>query len=197
LYDLTSALCEFLKIKDISKELNVLLLISFKDGMEWLQNQKYDISQIPSQIQDTDRSYTVDFRNEAQKADSENMGEIAEKFVFNELVRRFKAKYSQEEVQVETSSIFKTSSITILWHRALGDRYENRDITITELGIEKYIEVKATKDTEQTDSTLFLSYNEWSLMKSSADRYYVARVFNGTNPTEVTYIKMETVRLAE
>ncbi len=94
-------------------------------------------------------------------------------------------------MQTENSSTFKIGSIEIVWHRALGNRYEDRDITITENGIEKYIEVKATKDSEQIDSTLFLSYNEWSLMKKSNDRYYLARVFNGHNPTQVTFVKIE------
>lgn len=194
LYDLTTELCVFLSVKDISKELNVLLLISFSEGLEWLETQKYVISKVPSPTFETDRSYAGDFRSDTQKGYSETIGEIAEKFVFNELIKHYKAKYSKEIVQTENSSTFKTSSIEIIWHRALGNRYENRDITITEKGIEKYIEVKATKDSEQTDSTLFLSYKEWNLMKNSNDRYYIARVFNGHNPTQVTFVKMEKTK---
>ena len=191
LYDLTTELCVFLSVKDISKELNVLLLISYSEGLEWLETQKYDISKVPTPTIETDRSYAGDYRTDTQKGYSETIGEIAEKFVFNELIKHYKAKYSKEKVQTDNSSTFKTSSIEIVWHRALGNRYEDRDITITENGIEKYIEVKATKDNEQTDSTLFLSYNEWSLMKKSNNRYYLARVFNGDNPTQVTFVKME------
>ncbi len=191
LYDLTTELCVFLSVKDISKKLNVLLLISFSEGLEWLETQKYDLSKVPTPTFETDKSYAGDFRTETQKGYSETIGEVAEKFVFNELIKQYKAKYSKETVQTESASTFKTSSVEIVWHRALGNRYENRDITITEKGVEKYIEVKATKDNEQTDSTLFLSYNEWSLMKKSNDRYYIARVFNGNNPTQVTFVKME------
>jgi len=188
---LTTELCVFLSVKDISKELNVLLLISFSEGLEWLETQKYEISKVPMPTFETDKSYAGDFRTETQKGYSETIGEVAEKFVFNELIKQYKAKYSKETIQTESTSTFKTSSVEIIWHRALGNRYEDRDITITEKGIEKYIEVKATKDSEQTDSTLFLSFNEWSLMKRSTDRYFIARVFNGHNPTQVTFVKME------
>lgn len=195
LYDLTTELCIFLFVKDVSKELNVLLLISFSEGLEWLETQKYDISKVSTPTFETDRSYAGDFRTDTQKGYSETIGDIAEKFVFNELITHYKTKYSKEDVQTENSSTFKTSSIEIVWHRALGNRYEDRDITITEKGVEKYIEVKATIDNEQTDNTLFLSYNEWSLMKKSNDRYYIARVFNGHNPTQVTFLKMEKIEL--
>ena len=191
LYDLTTELCIFLSVKDISKELNVLLLISFSEGLEWLETQKYDIDKVPTPTYETDKSYVGDFRTGTQKDYSETIGEIAEKFVFNELIKQYKAKYPNEPIKTESASTFKTSSVEIVWHRALGNRYEDRDITITEKGSEKYIEVKATKDSEQTDSTLFLSYNEWSLMKRSTDRYYIARVFNGHNPTQVIFVKME------
>jgi len=191
LYDLTTELCVFLSVKDISKELNVLLLISFSEGLEWLETQKYDIDKVPTPTFETDKSYAGDFRTGTQKDYSETIGEIAEKFVFNELIKQYKAKYPNEPIKTESASTFKTSSVEIVWHRALGNRYADRDITITEKGIEKYIEVKATKDSEQTDSTLFLSYNEWSLMKRSTDKYFLARVFNGHNPTQVTFVKME------
>lgn len=191
LYDLTTELCVFLSVKDISKELNVLLLISFSEGLEWLETQKYDIDKVPTPTFETDKSYAGDFRTGTQKDYSETIGEIAEKFVFKELIKQYKAKYSKETIQAESASTFRMSSVEIIWHRALGNRYEDRDMTITEKGVEKYIEVKATKDSEQTDSTLFLSYNEWSLMKRSTDRYFIARVFNGHKPTQVTFVKME------
>jgi hypothetical protein len=191
LYDLTTEICLFLNVKDISKELNVLLQVSFSEGLDWLKKQKYDITKLPTSVLETDISYAGDLRTGTQKDYSEVIGESSEKMVFEELIKLYKAKYPKELIVTENSSTFKTSCVEIIWHRALGNRFEDRDITISEKGIEKYIEVKATKDNEQTDSTLFLSFNEWSLMKRSDDRYFIARVFDGFNPTQVTFIKME------
>jgi hypothetical protein len=193
LYELTTEICAFLSVKDVSKELNVLLLILFSEGLKWLETQKYDISKVPVPTLETDKSYAGDYRTGEQKDYSESIGEIAEKFVFNEIIKQYKAKYSNETIQIESASTFKTSKMEIIWHRAMGNLYEDRDITITENGIEKYIEVKATKDSEQTDSTLFFSFNEWSLMKRSADKYFIARVFNGHKPTQVIFVKMERI----
>jgi hypothetical protein len=191
LYDLTGEMCKFLKIKDITKELNVLLLVSFDEGLSWLENQKYDITKVPTKMKETDIDYSGDSRSAIQKAVSETIGEIGEKFVFNELIKIYRDKYSNEKVEIENSSTFKTQSVEIIWHRATGKCYEDRDITIIEKGKEKYIEVKTTKESEKSDSTLYLSYNEWTLMKNSKNCYFVARVFDGNNPNQVTFVKMD------
>lgn len=197
LYDLTSELCKFFSINDISKELNVLLLISFEEGLKWLESQNYDISIVPLPVVETEQVYAGDFRTEAQKAYSDTIGEITEKFVFDTLIKAYKTKYSLENVQVNNPSTFKTHSVEITWHRAAGNRYSNRDITVIENGFEKYFEVKSTVEKESVDNVLFWSFNEWSLMKESKNRYFMARVFNGSNPQEVTFVKMDVTQTDE
>jgi hypothetical protein len=191
LYHLIGEMCKFLKIKDITKELNVLLLVPFDEGLNWLENQKYDISKIPAKIKETDIDYSGDSRSAIQKAVSETNGEIGEKFVFNKLIEIYRNKYSNEKVEIENLSTFRTQSVEIIWHRATSNCYEDRDITIIEKGKEKYIEVKTTKESEKSDSTLYLSYNEWTLMKNSKNCYFIARVFDGNNPNQVTFVKMD------
>ena len=197
LYDLTSELCKFLGIKNIEKELNVLLLVSFSEGLKWLESQKYNISNVPQQGESTDKSYEGDYRSISQKESSENIGALSEKFVFDKLIEVYKNKYSNEHIEIQSASTFKTQNVEIIWHRMAGNTYENRDITVAENGREKYFEVKATIQNENVDSTLFLSYNEWSLMKESKNRYFIARVFNGNNPNKVIFVKMDKLETIE
>jgi len=194
LYDLTPELCYFLNIKDISKELNAILPAHFQEGLDWLENRGYDISQVPEQasVSETDRDYT-DTRSPTQREESQRIGEIAEKLIFDELIEAYKRKYSHENIIVESTSEFQTESAKIVWHRAKGDLYEDKDMTITENSVTKYIEVKATKP---TDYNLYLSFNEWTLMKESQDHcYFVARVFNANEPSEITFIEMNKVEI--
>ena len=46
LYDLVEELCKFLEVKNIEKELNVLLLTTFEESLKWLQMKKYDITKL-------------------------------------------------------------------------------------------------------------------------------------------------------
>lgn len=221
MYDLNNELSGFLSRKDISKELNVLLLSSFKDGYKWLESHGVDMSVLPDKVireaeEESDgqsihtlnpeqpkvsggvgdyksKEEFIDTRNEVQKEISEMLGEKAEGFVFEELVRLYKDKYCGSQILKEEEGWFKMEDVEIIWNAKQGDKYANHDITIIENGEEKFVEVKSSVEKEDENCYLLFTFSEWQLMKESSGRYYVARVFNSQSPDEIVFVEMKKI----
>jgi hypothetical protein len=74
----------------------------------------------------------------------------------------------------------KPISIDVIWYnKDVGfskDLMRDHDIKIIKNGVERYIEVKATKSTESKSITL--TGSEWRRMIDARDRYRIFRVYN-------------------
>lgn len=217
LYSLTDVLCNFLKIKDCERELNVLLLESFKNGLEWLKEQEYDTTLIPVEyleikdeslpsstgITPTDEQ---DSRTNEQKEFDRITGEIGEQYVYNELKRIFIEKYKATESDIEeTQKGFKLKKIEVIWENKICESGESYDFQIIESFISidnlkpvtkyntSYIEAKSTTtDVLQGDKVpLKFSHKEWDLMYNTENRYFLARVFSTRTNPYMKLVKME------
>lgn len=218
MYHLVRELSRFFSKEEVSLELNVLLLSSFEEGLEWLDSQGFDTSVLPDSIINrvkgsgvqfidnrtsqpastssfahSNEAQFVDNRTSEQKAFSEVIGRKAEGFVFRELVQFYKNKYSDSQILVEDDGWFETDQVKIIWHAKRGYENANHDIKIEEKGEVKFIEVKSTIGDVGSDCNIYFSWQEWSLMCESMGKYFIARVFNSENPSEITFVKMQVV----
>jgi hypothetical protein len=197
LYDLTAALCIFFDIKDISKELNVLLLETFMDGYNWLKSLGYDVSLVAlpekkgTYIEDEPKY--IDDRTDEQKRRSSENAKRTENLVFKHLKEMYKTKYSPSPIITENNYSFEIADVKILWHNAAQESFKDKDFTITENGIEKYIEVKSTQESQSNTTQIFFSTNEWGLMKGSKSRYFLARVFESLDPKNIVFVDMQHI----
>jgi hypothetical protein len=159
LYSITGELCKFLQIKDSERELNVLLLETFKSGIEWLEEQGYDTEIIPEKYKtdvevttsaeeqsddvkniaplQTDLESTSDDRTDEQKSRDIETGRIGEEFVYKELKRILLEKYqTKPESLIEIENGFKLNlapkKIKVIWENKTSESFKDHDFMITE-----------------------------------------------------------------
>jgi hypothetical protein len=210
---LTDKLCDFLNLKKIERELNVLLQETFDSGLEWLVEQEYDTSLIPDEHrqapEDTILSFpeeVQDSRTDYQKERDQETGRLGELFVFEEIKRIFKEKYRAYDRDIlETETGFKLKSVEVIWKNKLIESMSNYDFEVIEfynvidnnqskINVKiSFIESKATiTDESQGDAIPFyLSPKEWALMCKENNRYYIARVFNTRTNPYMKLVKLE------
>jgi hypothetical protein len=159
LYSITGELCKFLQIKDSERELNVLLLETFKSGIEWLEEQGYDIELIPDEYKNDveaiisveeltneiksfellqpDLESNLDNRTDEQKNRDTETGRIGEEFVYKELKRILLEKYQiNSESLIEIENGFKLNltqkKIKVIWENKTSESFKDHDFMITE-----------------------------------------------------------------
>jgi hypothetical protein len=159
LYSITGELCKFLQIKDSERELNVLLLETFNSGIEWLEEQGYDIEIIPEvyktdvevniceeelindvkdiELSQTDLESTSDHRTDEQKSRDIETGRIGEEFVYEELKRILLEKHQiKSESLIKIENGFKlnlvSKKIEVIWENKTSESFKDHDFMITE-----------------------------------------------------------------
>lgn len=217
LYSLIEKLCKFLEIPLLEKELIVLILESFESALEWLKEQGYDINKIPEEykylVQDQSISIVSSNypRTTSQEERDKETGKIGEKFVYQELKRIFLEKYGalENDIQV-TEKGFKLKAVEVIWENQTCESLLSYDFKVIEKQkrIEKtklstyeqisYIDAKSTTTSESDGGSIpfYLSPQEWALMLSEANCYYIARVFETrSNNRYIKFIKLEEGKL--
>jgi hypothetical protein len=213
LYSLTDKLCDFLSLKNIERELNVLLQEMFDSGLEWLVEQEYDTSLIPDEHRQTPEDIILSFpeevqgsRTDYQKERDQETGRLGELFVFEELKKIFKEKYRASDTDIlETETGFKLKSVEVIWKNKLIESMSNYDFEVIELyqfldnnqsksNLKvSFIESKATTTDESNGDSIpfYLSPKKWALMCKENNRYYIARVFNMRTNPYMKLVKLE------
>lgn len=189
---LVEPLGKFLNIRYAERILNVLLLETFSEGIEYLKERGFDISLIPDELlnpKEPEMS-SINQRNRAFNQSDEDLGNKGEQFVYEELKRIYIQKYGQPIEETRTG--FKIGDqIEVFWRNISANTTANHDFKVVEYGKEIYIDSKATPYDKNVEKVaLYISGNELALMEK-AEKYLIARVFNATKD----FTSMELISL--
>lgn len=190
---LVEPLCKFLNIRYAERILNVLLLETFADGLEYLQEKGYDISLIPEILRNPKEleSPVINQGNRTYNQSDEDLGKLGEQFVYEELKKLYTQKYEQSIEETQTG--FKVGNqVEVFWRNISANTTENHDFKVVENGKDIYIESKATPYAKNIEKvSLYISGNELALMET-AKKYLLARVYNVTDKDNIS---MELIKL--
>ncbi|MBK8656782.1 MAG: DUF3883 domain-containing protein [Haliscomenobacter sp.] len=190
---LVEPLGAFLKIRYAERILTVLLLETFAEGIEYLNEKGFDISLIPHELQSLKEPEirVINQGNRAYNQSDEDLGKQGELVVFEKLKQKYSQKYGQSVE--ETLTGFKVGEkIEVFWRNKNHTTTANHDFKVVELGKEIYIDSKATPYGKNIEKVpLYISGSELDLMEI-AEKYLIARVYNATSGTNV---EVEFVRL--
>lgn len=168
-------ICKYLEIKNLEPLFLVLFLENTKEIKGFLKEKGYAIELLPEIKTDiflTPNTPTPDTRTLSQREYDEETGRIGEEFVYEQLQKVFA----------------KTS---IKWLRQLGEKYANHDFEIVHNNKTILIEVKATTWGEEYGTDFSISKNEWQLLTSTENDYFIARVFNAKSVASVKWLLVE------
>ncbi|MCW2258670.1 MULTISPECIES: DUF3883 domain-containing protein [Sphingobacterium] len=188
---LVGPLGRFLKVNYAERILNVLLLETFTNGLEYLEEKGYDISLIPSDLlnlEELEIGY-VGNNNRLYNQSDEDLGKMGEIAVLKKLKNIYSNKYHQP--LEETDFGFKIAdSVEVYWRNINGVTYTNHDFKIIEEGKEIYVDSKATPYGKNIEKlALYISGNELSLMEN-AEKYLIARVYNVTADPIIEFVSL-------
>lgn len=197
--NLSSAVSDFLYLKNIERDIYILLSDSFEEGKKYIL-EKYgeDILKILPESIPTSVNINMDnivVQNRPYNPSDKELGRKGELFVYEQLKRMYAEKHKADPI--ETQKGFKIKkSVKVKWRNKYGESSFDHDFKIEENGETIYLDSKATPyDMSMEKIPFYLSPNEFRLMASS-DHYYIARVFKVTSEPEVVFIKMEERYLA-
>ncbi|RKO72551.1 DUF3883 domain-containing protein [Sphingobacterium puteale] len=188
---LVGPLGKFLKVHYAERILNVLLLESFANGLEYLEEKGYDTSMIPFGLSNTEELEIgyVGNNNRIYNQSDEDLGKLGELAVFNKLKQIYSAKYSQPLENTDFG--FRVSdSVEVYWRNIDGATIANHDFKIVEDGKEIYVDSKATPYGKNMEKlALYISGNELNLMEQ-AEKYLIARVYHVTTDPVIEFVKL-------
>jgi hypothetical protein len=168
-------ICKYLEIKNLEPLFLVLFLENTEEINGFLKEKGYNIDLlrgIKTDIFLMPNTPTPDIRTPSQQEYDEETGRIGEQFVYEQLQKMFA----------------KTS---IKWLRQLGEKYADHDFEVIHNGKTILIEVKATTWGEEHGTNFYISKNEWQLLASSQNDYFIARVFNTRGVAYVKWLLIE------
>lgn len=190
---IADGISSILNLKDKSRMLGVLLLESFSEGIEFLNEKGYDTRAVRLDHLNSSSSLSneMNLTNRPYNISDEAIGRKGEMFLFEYLKEHYKSKYYLEVI--ETYEGFKIGEmVEVWWINKNENTTENHDFMVNEFGKDYYIECKSTTYGKNVEKVaLYISSNELNLMESST-RYLIARVYNIGNPsqTEVEFIQL-------
>lgn len=174
---LTDPLCKYLKISYASRCLNVLLSDKYTEGLKYLEENGYDTSLIPTQLEVKDMEAIPNQNNRAYNQSDADLGSKGELIVFEQLKEIYTAKYHLPMEDTEDGCRI-ADRVEILWRNKFANTMADHDFKITEGEYEIYIDCKATSYGKNTEKlALYISGSELNLMER-AEKYLIARVYD-------------------
>jgi len=168
-------ICKYLEIKNLEPLFLVLFLENTEEIKGFLKEKGYAIDLLPEIKTDiflTPSTPTPDTRTLSQREYDEETGRIGEEFVYEQLQKVFA----------------KTS---IKWLRQLGEKYANHDFEIIHNNKTILIEVKSTTWGEEYGTDFSISKDEWQLLATTTNDYFIARVFKARSVANVKWLLVE------
>lgn len=192
---LIEPLSKYLGIKYAERELTVLLLESYVDGVEFLK-EKFATETLglpEKKLTIIEKTPSTVVSNRPYNESDEEIGRQGELFVYQYLKEFYTQKYKASII--ETTKGFKIDNkIEVFWVNMKENTNTEYDFKIVKNEKVTYIDSKATRGGYETKEPFRMSINELNLMEK-AENYLIARVFNVISNPTLKFIQMDLFHL--